>query len=237
MPDNATILVIDDEPQIRRLLTVTLERNGHTVLQAETGEEGAIRVRTDNPGLVVLDLGLPDRDGMDVLREIRRTTAQLPVIILSVRDSEADIIQALDAGADDYLTKPFRTGELLARVRACLRKRRPEGEPQVFTFGGLCVDLTARAVTRGGSPVKLTATEYALLALFVQHAGKVLTHRFLLESVWGAAYAEETQYTRVHVGHLRKKIEEDPSHPRLIQTESGIGYRFVRGEASGRDDG
>jgi two-component system KDP operon response regulator KdpE len=186
-----------------------------------------IRVRTDNPDLVILDLGLPDMDGMEVLREARKIS-KVPVIVLSVRAGEADIIAALDLGADDYLTKPFRTGELLARVRACLRKQQPPGDDRPVAFGDLTVDLGARSVTKAGAPVKLTAIEFSLLALFVRNAGRVLTHKFILETVWGPAYGEETQYTRVHVGHLRKKIEDDPANPALIQTESGIGYRFAK---------
>ncbi len=227
MPDKSPVLVVDDEPQIRRLLQLTLEGSGYRVMQAATGEEGTIRVNTDNPELVILDLRLPDIDGVEVLRRIR-TTSRGPVLVLSARSAETDIITALDAGADDYLTKPFRTGELLARVRACLRKRGAPEEEKPLNFGSLTVDLGARTVTKDGAPVKLTATEYALLALFVRNAGKVLTHRFILETVWGPAYNEETQYTRVHVGHLRKKIEDDPANPSLIQTESGIGYRFAK---------
>jgi two-component system KDP operon response regulator KdpE len=227
MTDPSLILVIDDEVQIQRLLKLTLEKAGYRVLTAGTGEEGTLRVRTDRPDLAILDLGLPDMDGIKVLREIRQVS-ELPVIILSVRSSEEDIIQALDAGADDYLTKPFRTGELLARVRASLRKTPAEAGKQVYTFGSLTVDLESRSVARGEDLIKLTATEYSLLSLFVRNAGKVLTHKYILEQVWGPAYNEETQYTRVHVGHLRKKIEKDPEHPVLIITESGIGYRFVR---------
>jgi two-component system, OmpR family, KDP operon response regulator KdpE len=227
MPADPYVLTIDDEPQILRLLQLTLEKDGHKVISAATGEEGILRVRTSVPSLVILDLGLPDMDGMEVLRQIRRNS-RVPVIILSVRSGEEEIIAALDSGADDYLTKPFRTGELLARVRVSLRKaQQPEDTPQVV-IGSLVVDTSARLVTRSGVQVKLTATEYDLLALFIRHAGKVLTHKFILETIWGPAYSEETQYTRVHVGNLRKKIEDDPANPRFIQTESGIGYRFKK---------
>jgi two-component system KDP operon response regulator KdpE len=227
MTDKTTILVIDDEVQIRRLLKLSLEKGGYGVVQAESGEEGTLQVRTGRPDLAILDLGLPDMDGLAVLREIRRLTP-LPVIILSVRSSEEEIIAALDAGADDYLTKPFRTGELLARVRACLRKVAGDASPHLFSFGQLQIDLDARTVTKGSTLVKLTAIEFALLSLFARNAGRVLTHRYILEQVWGPAYVDETQYTRVHVGNLRKKIEEEPEHPHYIQTESGIGYRFVK---------
>jgi two-component system, OmpR family, KDP operon response regulator KdpE len=227
MSGEPCILTIDDEPPILRLLQLTLEKNGYRVVSASTGEEGVLRVRTSALSLVILDLGLPDKDGMEVLKDIRRLS-RVPVIILSVRSGEVEIIDALDNGADDYLTKPFRTGELLARVRACLRKAQlPEDEAQ-FVVGSLCIDTSARLVTKGGVQVKLTATEYDLLLLFVRHAGKVLTHKYILESVWGPAYSEETQYTRVHVGNLRKKIEDDPANPHFIQTESGIGYRFAK---------
>jgi two-component system KDP operon response regulator KdpE len=221
------ILTIDDEPQILRLLQITLEKNGYRVMSAGTGEEGILRVRTSAYALVVLDLGLPDMDGMEVLKQIRRIS-KVPVIILTVRSGEVEIIEALDQGADDYLTKPFRTGELLARVRLCLRKAQTPEDEAVMHVGPITIDFAAHLVARDGVPVKLTATEFDLLRLFVHHAGKVLTHKFILESVWGPAYSEETQYTRVHVGHLRKKIEENPSNPRLIQTESGIGYRFMK---------
>ncbi len=219
------VLVIDDEVQIRRLLQLTLESAGFKVLKAETGEEGIRRAASDRPDIVVLDLGLPDMDGRAVLKELR-SWATVPVIVLSVRDSESDIIACLDAGADDYLIKPYRSGELLARVRAAIRHRPTVQTESVFRAGDLVVDLAARTVKKSDVTVKLTATEYNLLALFIRNAGKVLTHRYILEQVWGPTFVEETEYTRVYVGQLRKKIEDDPGNPRLLLTESGIGYRL-----------
>lgn len=217
--------MIDDEQQIQRLLTLTLESNGFNVRVASTGDEGTVMAATERPELIVLDLGLPDLDGLKVLRKIREWSA-VPVLILSVRASESDIVSCLDAGADDYLVKPFRTGELLARVRTALRHRPGHDEKEVFNFQGLTADLQARTVKRGSEHIKLTATEYALLALFLRNAGRVLTHKFILEQVWGPAHAGEAQYTRVYVGSLRKKIEKNPANPRIIVTESGIGYRM-----------
>lgn len=229
MSDKPIVLVIDDEIQIRRLLELTLKTNGYKVLLAETAQEGIRRAETDHPELTVLDLGLPDMDGIEVLKRIRQWSS-MPVVIVSVRDSETDIVRCLDAGADDYLIKPFRTGELLARVRTALRHRPGQPEGNSFESHGLSVDLAARAVKKSGIPVKLTATEYSLLALLIRHAGKVLTHRFILEEIWGPSHADETQYTRVYVGQLRKKIEQDPTNPKLILTESGIGYRLQADE-------
>jgi two-component system KDP operon response regulator KdpE len=208
------------------LLQLTLESNGFSVHAASTGNVGVVKAASDRPELIILDLGLPDMDGTDVLRKIREWST-VPVLVLSVRSAEEDIVGCLDAGADDYLVKPFRTGELLARVRAALRHRHAPEDKLLFVSNGLSVDLSTRVVKKGEEVVKLTATEYALLALFVKNAGRVLTHRFLLEQVWGPAQAEETQYTRVYVGQLRKKIEDDPSDPKLLITESGIGYRLA----------
>ena len=221
----SVILVIDDEAQIRRLLELTLESSGYAVHSVAAGNEGVMRAASDRPELIILDLGLPDMDGVKVLKKIREWSA-VPVLVLSVRSAESDIIACLDAGADDYLTKPFRTGELLARVRNALRHRPSSQEAPVFVMRDLQVDLSARTVRKGSELVKLTATEYALLALFVKNAGRVLTHGFILEQVWGPSFAEESQYTRVYVAQLRKKIEDDPADPKIILTESGIGYRL-----------
>jgi len=222
----ATVLVIDDEAQMRRLLRRIIEQEGYRVLLVDTGRDGLAHVGTDRPDVVVLDLGLPDMDGMDVLKELR-SRSSVPILILSVREAEETIVHALDCGADDYLTKPFRTGELLARIRALLRHRISGQEDQVFASEDLTVDLSARTVAVRGQPVKLTPTEYTLLALFVKNAGKVLTHSYVLREIWGPAYAEETQYLRVYVGQLRKKIERDPATPRILLTESGVGYRLA----------
>jgi two-component system KDP operon response regulator KdpE len=225
MSTEPTILVVDDEVQIRRLLQLTLEPSGYHLKFAATGNEGIVMAGTERPELIILDLGLPDLDGLTVLKRIREWST-LPVIILSVRNTESDIISCLTAGADDYLIKPFRTGELLARVRTALRHRPTVQEKEVFTLHTLTVDLSARVVKKGEEIVKLTAIEYSLLALFIRNAGRVLTHRFILEQVWGPSFAEEAQYTRVYVGQLRKKIETDPTNPKIFLTESGIGYRM-----------
>jgi two-component system KDP operon response regulator KdpE len=218
-------LVIDDEVQIRRLLRVVLESADYQVHEAETAAQGLTDAATRRPDVVLLDLGLPDSDGVNVLRRLREWS-QVPVIVLSVRDDEEGKVAALDAGADDYVTKPFSSAELLARLRAAQRKTRPEEEISRFKSGDLVVDLTARVVTRAGHEVKLTATEYALLRLFVRHAGRVLTHRQILREIWGPKSEEHRQYLRVYVTHLRQKIERDPASPELVKTEPGIGYRF-----------
>ncbi|MCX6122411.1 MAG: response regulator [Ignavibacteriales bacterium] len=219
------ILVIDDEVQMRRLLQLTLEPNSYNLKFASKGNDGIVMAGSERPELIILDLGLPDIDGLAVLKKIREW-ATIPIIILSVRNDESDIISCLDAGADDYLIKPFRTGELIARVRTALRHRPKIQDKELFTSHNLTVDLTTRLVKKGNDVVKLTATEYSLLTLFVRNAGRVLTHKYILEQVWGPTYAEEAQYTRVYVGQLRKKIEDDPSNPKIIVTESGIGYRM-----------
>ncbi len=219
-------LIIDDEIQIRRLLRVALEAAGYAVHEAETGQQGLAEVAHRRPDVILLDLGLPDIDGLTVLKRLREWS-EIPVLILSVRDSDEDKVAALDAGADDYVTKPFSTAELLARLRAAQRKSRPADEEPVFVAGDLTVDLAARRVTRAGKEIKLSATEYALLRLFVRHAGRVLTHRQILREVWGPKSEEHRQYLRVYVTHLRQKIEREPSKPVLIKTEPGIGYRFA----------
>lgn len=225
-PTKQTVLVIDDEVQIRRLLRVTLEGHGFRVCEAANGKDGLIEAAQCRPDVVLLDLALPDMDGVEVLKRLREWS-RAPVVVLSVRDREEDKIAALDHGADDYVTKPFGTGELLARVRVALRHAQPAEEMTVFRCGDLQVDLTSRIVTFKGKEVKLTATEYSLLRLFVQHAGKVLTHQQILREVWGPNYVAQTHYLRVYVGHLRDKLEEDPTHPKMFMTEPGIGYRLM----------
>lgn len=224
--NNAGILIIDDEPQIRKLLTITLESNGYRVSEAVTGREGIIQAASHAPDLVLLDLGLPDQSGHEVLKNLRSWYGK-PVIILSVNNGEEDVVAALDHGATDYLTKPFRSAELLARIRSALRRQTDTQTSAVVESGNLSIDLAARMVNKNGQPVKLTATEFNLLALFAQNAGRVLTHQYILKEVWGVAYQSETQYLRVFVGTLRKKIEDNPNTPLHILTESGIGYRFV----------
>jgi len=218
-------LIIDDEVQIRRLLRVALEAENYQVHEAENGQQGLVEVANRKPAVILLDLGLPDMDGLQVLKRLREWS-EAPVIVLTVRDDEHEKVMTLDAGAEDYVTKPFSTPELLARLRAAQRKTRPAEEITVFKHGDLMVDLTARVVTRGGHEVKLTATEYALLRLFVKNPGRVLTHRYILREIWGPKSEEHRQYLRVYVTHLRQKIETDPTQPRLIKTEQGIGYRF-----------
>jgi two-component system, OmpR family, KDP operon response regulator KdpE len=223
-------LIIDDEAQIRRLLRVVLEGEDYQVHEAETGQQGLIDIASRRPAIILLDLGLPDLDGLEVLKRLREWS-EAPVLVLSVRDDEQGKVAALDAGAEDYVTKPFSTPELLARLRAAQRKTRPEEETSVFKSGDLVVDLTARVVTRAGREIKLTATEYALLRLFVRHAGRVMTHRHILREIWGPKSEEHRQYLRVYVTHLRQKIERDPTAPLLIKTEPGIGYRFESRDA------
>ena len=226
MAEGKKTLIIDDELQIRRFLRVALEANGYHVLEAPTGKEGIYKAATDRPDAIVLDLGLPDMDGSAVLKQVREWST-VPVIILSVRDDEKGKVAALDAGADDYVIKPFGVNELIARLRVALRRGR-EGADEVKEFknGDLFVDLVNRIVKVAGTPVKLTATEYSLLIQFVKNAGKVLTHRHLMKEIWGPYREDETQYLRVYVAALRKKLEADPSRPKLFITESGVGYRM-----------
>jgi two-component system KDP operon response regulator KdpE len=228
-PLKSTALVIDDELQIRRLLRVCLEANGYRVSEAATGKEGIAEAAQHPPDVVILDLGLPDMEGVAVLKRLREWS-RVPVVVLSVRDREEDKIAALDNGADDYVTKPFSSGELLARLRVAQRHAAPVSEDAVFRSGQLEVDLAARVVKLKGKEVKLTATEYSLLRLFVSHAGKVLTHHQILREVWGPNYVEQTHYLRVYLAHLREKLEANPAQPELLITEPGVGYRLVSKE-------
>lgn len=223
--NKAEILVIDDESQIRKLLQIILESNDYKVIQATTGNEGLIFAANHPPDLILLDLGLPDKSGHQVLKELREWFNK-PIIILSVQDNESDIVSALDSGATDYLTKPFRTGELLARIRSAIRRSQDTENKAILNFGNLEVDFVARIVKKNGEILKLTSTEYNLLALFAKNEGKVLTHQFLLKEIWGYSYQTETQYLRVFVAALRKKIEDNHNNPKHIITESGVGYRF-----------
>jgi two-component system KDP operon response regulator KdpE len=219
------VLVVDDETQIRRFLKISLEAHGYHVYETASGQEAVEKAAMLRPDLILLDLGLPDQDGLTVLQQLREWTAT-PVIVLSVRDADRDKIAALDAGADDYLTKPFSAEELMARMRVAQRHAQTEAAPTIFTSGDVEVDLARRLVMRSGQPVKLTPTEYALLRLLVQHAGKVLTHRQILKAVWGPAYVDETHYLRVYFAQLRQKLEVDPKRPQIILTEPGVGYRL-----------
>jgi two-component system, OmpR family, KDP operon response regulator KdpE len=222
------VLVVDDEPAIRRFLHVSLTAHGYLVLEAATGQAALAAAATQHPDIIVLDLGLPDVDGVDVTRMLREWS-HIPVIILSVRGQEQDKIAALDAGADDYLTKPFGMGELLARLRASLRRASRVASEPVFSNGELVMDLARHLVTVAGSEVQLTPTEYDLLRVLVTHAGQVLTHRHLLHDVWGAGYEQETHILRVNISNLRRKIEPDPARPSYILTEPGVGYRLRGG--------
>ena len=224
-PAEPIIVVIDDEVQLRRLLRVSLEANGYKVYEAPNGKQGLIEVAARRPDLILLDLGLPDMDGLDVLARLREWST-VPIIILSVRDSEHDKVTALRGGADDYLTKPFSTAELLARLQVARRRAQTEVAAAVFTSGTLRVDLASRSVNVNGRPVRLTKTEYALLRFFVRNAGKVLTHAQIMESVWGPNDREKTNYLHVYMTYLREKIEATPGKPALLVTEPRIGYRL-----------
>jgi two-component system KDP operon response regulator KdpE len=221
-------VVIEDEAPIRRFVRMALEGEGWSVVEADTRRQGLVDAGTHKPDLVILDLGLPDGDGVDLLRELR-TWSSVPVIVLSARTDERDKIAALDAGADDYLTKPFGVGELLARVRANVRRSARAGAPAdgVFRFASVVVDPVARVVRKGGAEVHLSPTEYRLLLFLLANAGKVLTHRQILQHVWGPAYVGREHYVRVHMSHLRQKLEDDPAQPRHLITETAVGYRLL----------
>jgi len=225
MISEGTILIIDDEIQILRLLEITLSANGYKISEATTGKEGLALAASLQPVLLILDLGLPDIDGIDVLKKLREWY-QKPIIILSARNSELDIVKALDNGANDYLTKPFRTGELLARIRVAIRQSQGIPDNPCLSFGSLTIDLANHIARKNEEIIKLTATEFSLLALLAKNEGRVLTHQYILKEVWGMSYVEQTQYLRVFIAQLRKKVEDDPAKPKLLNTESGIGYRF-----------
>ena len=223
--ERTPLLVVDDEPPIRRLLRTSLGAEGFEVFEADTAEKAFATIEASKPEIVILDLGLPDQDGLDVIRRIRRSGSKLPIVVLSSRGDERGKVEALELGADDYVTKPFGIAELVARIRTALRHRFQEqgGEP-LFESGPLQVDLVRRVVTVNGEEVKLSPKEYGILRLLVLHAGKVLTHRFIMQQVWGAA--SDVQYLRIYVRQLRQKIEPDPERPTLIMTETGVGYRL-----------
>jgi len=225
-PTKSDVLVIDDEAQIRRLLRLTLEDAGYAVREAATGQAGLDEVARQSPDAIILDLGLPDLPGVDVLKRVREWNP-VPVLILSVFGQEGSKIAGLDAGADDYLTKPFGGGELLARLRALLRRIKPAVASNTFRFDGVEVDFTRRRVTKAGRPVKLTSMEYALLKLFIAHHDKALTHRQILRELWGPKAELQTHYLRTYMLRLRRKLEDDLDAPKYFQTESGVGYRFV----------
>ena len=223
---NYSILIIDDEVQIRKLLEITLSSNNFKVAEAINGKSGLILAANHPPDLIILDLGLPDDDGQVILKKLREWYLS-PIIILSVRNSEVDIITALDNGANDYLVKPFRTGELLARIRTALRLSQNLSNSSVFEFGNIKIDFVNHLVKKDDEIIKLTTTEFSLLGLLVKNEGRVLTHSFILKEIWGLNYSEQTQYLRVFIAQLRKKIEANPNQPQYIKTESGIGYRFM----------
>ena len=224
--NKAEILLIDDEPQMRRLVEITLENNGYLSKSAVSAKEGLIMASNHPPDLIILDLGLPDESGHTVLKKLRQWFTN-PVIILSVNKNEEDIIKALDNGANDYLSKPFRAGELLARIRSALRTAAGDEGDNKIESDGLQFDFVARTIKKNDQVVKLTSTEYSLLALMVKNEGKVLTHQYLLRAIWGPGYINQSQYLRVYIAQIRKKIENDPNRPQFLLTESGVGYRFV----------
>jgi len=219
------ILIIDDEPQIRRLLRISLEANNYKVFEESTAKDGLISITMNYPDIVLLDIGLPDRDGLTLLKQLREWST-VPILVLTVHDDELMKIEALDNGADDYVTKPFNTGELLARIRVAIRHSQKIDESPVFSAGPLWLDMNTRTVKVDGDEVKLTLTEYNLLTLMVRNAGKVLTHSYISREVWGNPYSDNAQALRVHMAQLRKKIERNPSVPELLITEPGVGYRL-----------
>jgi two-component system KDP operon response regulator KdpE len=229
--NKSTILVIEDEAQMQRLLRVVLENAGYAVLTASTGNDGIVKAASLTPNAVLLDLGLPDMDGLSVLKRVREWS-QVPVLVLSVRSDEEDKVKALDGCANDYITKPFSSGELLARLRAALRLAQAPAKVEIFHCGTLTVDLIARTTKVKGNPVRLTFTEYALLVLFIRHVGKALTHEQILREVWGPAESDRTGSLRVHIARLREKLEPEPSDPRYFLTEPGVGYRLVAPETA-----
>jgi two-component system KDP operon response regulator KdpE len=224
--NKSEILIIDDEPQMRKLLEITLQSNGYLSKTAASAKEGLIMSENHPPELILLDLGLPDDSGHNVLQKLRQWYTN-PIIILSVQKNETDIIKALDNGANDYLSKPFRTGELLARIRSALRSINTDEGETTISFGDLNVDLSTRSVWKNDQLLKLTATEYNLLALLIRNEGKVLTHQYLLRAIWGPGYINQSQYLRVFIAQIRKKIEDDPNRPLYLLTEAGVGYRFI----------
>jgi two-component system, OmpR family, KDP operon response regulator KdpE len=226
MTNKNIIVVIDDESQIRKVLTIALESADFKVIEAEDGNNGIVQTATNHPLLVILDLGLPDRDGLSVIKELRSWTA-IPIIILSVRSSEEDIVKALDLGADDYMTKPFNTKELLARIRANIRRVQVTDNKSIVENGNLKIDFVKRLVYKNEVELKLTNTEYLLMQLFFKNIDRILTHNLLLKEIWGPSHTEDTQYLRVFIGQLRKKIEDDASNPKYLITDSGVGYRMV----------
>ncbi len=228
MNNSYTIIIIEDEAQIRRFLRTSLTAEGYQVIEAASGKHGLTEAATRKPDMVILDLGLPDMDGVEVVKQLR-TWSSVPVVILSARSQESDKISALDAGADDYLVKPFGIGELLARIRVALRHMptMPEGEAGMFSVGELNVDMIHRKITVSGVEAHLTPIEYRLLTVLIKHAGKVLTHQMLLKEVWGPNYVERAHYLRIYMGNLRHKLEKDPARPRFLLTEVGVGYRLA----------